>query len=697
MSQVSLVYLLTCFVKQLHRYGKIVGKSLVVGGGHQSTGELGVALEVAVNLLNSALDNDGVTVDGNASTKPVHTSYAELLNLVNEMKSGQVDVLIIYKTNPIYALPKAVGFEEALAKVGQVVMFADRLDETGRLADFVAATPHATEAWGDSSPYSGVYTVQQPTISPLYKTRGLEDSLIVWGKKLGLGGALGAAPNWHEYLMNSWKDMVHSRNSVGTPFQIFWEQVLRDGFYDGTSRMGVSRARTFGASTLRVLPKLSWAQDVTLVMYPKSTVFDGQGAESNNGWLHELPDPVTKVTWDNHASISPAMAKRLGVKEGDVVRLKTSAASIEVPVFVQPGMHDQTVGVQVGYGRTAAGRVGNDLGANVYPLASASARGLAMSGLAVSVEKTGKTVKLATTQRHHSMEGRAIVREAGLSDYQHNSKAGNEHQHKLVSMWPAYEYAGYKWGMAIDLNACTGCSACVIGCQAENNIPVVGKRFVLDSKEMHWLRIDRYYSGNVENPETVHQPMLCQQCENAPCETVCPVLATMHDHEGLNQQVYNRCVGTRYCANNCPYKVRRFNWFTFTDYAKPMNLVFNPDLTVRTRGVMEKCTFCVQRIREAKDRAKDQARKVLDGELKTACQQSCPTNAIFFGDINDKNTRVSQVAADPRGYHVLEELNVRPSVTYLTKIRNAEVEGHGHGEGHGSSQDQKNDAEHKRS
>lgn len=652
------------------------GKSLVVGGGNGVTGEMGTALEVAVNLLNSALENDGVTIDATASPRPVQTSYADLAGLVNDMKTGQVDVLILYKTNPIYALPPSLGFADALTRVKTVVSFTERLDETARLSDYVAAAPHSTEAWGDSSPYSGVFSVQQPTISPLYNTRGIEDSLMIWAKRLGAGGAIASTPNWHEYLMSSWKDLVHGRHGVGTPYPLFWEQILREGAYDGTSRLGPSRARSFSTAALRALPKLSWSKDITLVMYPKSSLYDGTGSDANNGWLHELPDPITKVTWDNHASISPAMAKTLGVKDGDVVRLKTQAGTVEIPALVQAGMHDQTIGVQVGYGRVAAGRVGNDVGVNVYPLALA---GGAMSGMSVTVEKTGAHSALATTQRHNSMEGRAIVREAGLKKYQHNPKAGNEHHHKIVTLWPKYEYPGYRWGMAIDLNSCTGCSACIIGCQSENNIPVVGKRFVLDSKEMHWLRIDRYYSGSAENPETVHQPMLCQHCENAPCETVCPVLATVHDHEGLNQQVYNRCVGTRYCANNCPYKVRRFNWFTFTDYAKPMNLVFNPDITVRTRGVMEKCTFCIQRIREAKDHAKDFATKIKDGELKTACQQSCPTDAIIFGDINDKNTRVSQISSDPRGYHVLEELNTRPSVTYLTKIRNAEVEA-GHSE-----------------
>lgn len=639
------------------------GKSLVLGGGDGVKGEAGVALELAVNLLNSALENEGATIDGAGSPRTDRSSYAELSQLVTDMKNGQVDVLVLYKMNPAYSLPAAVGFNDALAKVKTVVHFGDKFDETARGADYVAATPHHTEAWGDISTYRGLSAIQQPTISPLYNTRGLEDSLIVWAKQLGLG--LGNVATYHDYLKANW---AHQGVSA-----MQWDTVLREGFHGSLSS---PRARSFSTASLRGLPKLSWANGVTLALYPKSGVYDGQFA--NNGWLQELPDPVTKVTWDNYASLSPDAAKKLGVKDGDVVRVKTEKMTLELPAYVQPGMHDQTVAIAIGYGRKGAGRVGDDVGVNAYPVAGIGKSGgsnvLNMAGLSVTVEKGSGTRELASTQKHHSLEQRPIIKEASLKEYQRNQNAGNEEHENLVTMWPKFEYAGYRWGMAIDLNSCTGCSACVIGCQSENNIPIVGKKFVLDSKEMHWLRIDRYYSGNLENPETVHQPMLCQHCENAPCETVCPVLATMHDHEGLNQQVYNRCVGTRYCANNCPYKVRRFNWFTFTDYAKPLNLAFNPDLSVRTRGVMEKCTFCIQRITEAKDQAKDEGRKVKDGELKTACQQSCPTDAIIFGDINDKNTRVSQIATDPRGFHVLEELNVRPSVTYLTKIRNVETE-----------------------
>ncbi len=651
------------------------GRGIVVGGGQSVKGDAGVALEVAVNLLNSALENDGATIDGTGSPATDRSSYADLTKLIEDMKAGQVDALLIYKSNPLFTLPKSLGFEEAAAKVGLVLAFASSVDETVTAADYLCTTPHHTEAWGDASPYIGVHSIQQPTIAPLYQTRGLEDSLMTWAKQLKLAGAITAQPNWHEYLKNNWKETVYREAGGSTPFPLFWESILREGF-SGTGKSAGS-ARSFSAGGLKAVPSPAWNKDkLTLALYPKISQLDGRVA--NNSWLQELPDPVTKITWDNYASISAARAARLGVEEGDVVKVTSAQGSIEVPAHVQPGMHDESVAVALGYGRRNAGRVGTGIGTDAFPLAAKGTRALAMSGLIVTVEKTGKRYQLAATQHHNNIEGRtAVVKEATLKEYKHDSKAGNESEGEPASMWERHSYPGYRWGMAIDLNSCTGCSACVIGCQSENNIPTVGKKMVLDSKEMHWLRIDRYYSGEkVEDPDTMHQPMLCQHCENAPCETVCPVLATMHDHEGLNQQVYNRCVGTRYCANNCPYKVRRFNWFTFTDedsVPAPLNLAYNPDLTVRTRGVMEKCTFCFQRIREVKDRAKDTGSLVHDGELKTACQQSCPTDAIIFGNINDKNSRVSQIAADARGFTVLEELNTRPSITYLTKIRNNET------------------------
>lgn len=653
------------------------GSSIVVGAGHNLKGSAGRALEVVVALLNSALENEGSTIDGTVSPFVRRTNYDALAKLIGEIKAGAVDVLVIANVNPLYSLPKSAGLEEALSKVSTVVYVGDKFDETARAADYVAARSHALEAWGDAQAQDDLFTIQQPTIRPLYNTRSFEETLMAWAKKLGFSGPITSSATWHDYVRTNWKDSIYRSFSIATPFALFWESLLREGVFDGVAakgsrELGSTRARSFNSSSLRLVSeslskKGASANELKLVLYPKISIYDGQNA--NNGWLQELPDPVSKITWDNYASMSVAAAKKLGVVEGDVVKLKTESGELSVPAHVQPGLHDEVIALAVGYGRTGAGRVADGVGVNAYKLAVAKDT-LEMAALKVAVEKTGAREKLAATQMHHSLEGRPIVREASYKAYASNPAAGHPPEHPTFSIWPEHKFPGYRWGMAIDLNSCTGCGACVIGCQSENNIPIVGKKFVDTGREMHWIRIDRYYTGSVENPQVVHQPMLCQHCENAPCETVCPVLATLHDDEGLNQQIYNRCVGTRYCANNCPYKVRRFNWFTFTEVAKPMHLVYNPDLTVRTRGVMEKCTFCVQRIRDGKDRAKDMGVTAKDGDIQTACQQSCPSDAIVFGNINDKNSRVAKIAADPRGYHVLKELNVKPSITYLTKIRN---------------------------
>ncbi len=641
-------------------------RGLVVGAGHNLKGDAGVALEVTVNLLNAALGNDGVTVDGTENVSPIHSSWNDLQQLVADMKLGKIDVLFIQDFNPIFALPKALGFEEALSKVKKVVVFSAYLDETAQKADYVLSTPHGLEVWGDVENNTALLSVVQPTIRPLYSNRSFEDSLLALGQ--AAGGLFAGVASYHEYLKNTWKTQYAPQHSGGKSFDLFWEDTLRDGFVGKVSSSGKSRAINLG-SVKGFLGQLAKRESgFSVVVYPNMAQYDGRHA--NNGWLQELPDPITKVTWDNYAAISSGTAKKMGVKEGDVVKVAVGAESVDLPAYIQPGLHDETIALQMGYGRTAAGRVGNAIGVNVQNLGQIGTRALQWGALKSSISKTGRTSKLATTQKHHSIEGRAVVKEASLAAYAKDSHAGNKGHEEDLTLWPKHDYSGYRWMMAIDLNACTGCSACIIACQSENNIPIVGKEFVSSSREMHWLRIDRYYSGRADQPEVIHQPMMCQHCENAPCETVCPVLATMHDHEGINQQVYNRCVGTRYCANNCPYKVRRFNWFTFTDVAAPQNLAYNPEVTVRTRGVMEKCTFCIQRVIEVKDKAKDHSRKVMDGEVKTACQQSCPTDAIVFGDINDKASRVNAVSKDPRGFHVLHELNVKPSVTYLTKIRN---------------------------
>jgi Fe-S-cluster-containing dehydrogenase component len=394
------------------------------------------------------------------------------------------------------------------------------------------------------------------------------------------------------------------------------------------------------------------------------------GRHANNPWLQELPDPISKVTWGNYAAVSPKLARKLGLSEGDVVALKTEKGQLQLPVFLQPGQHEKSISVALGYGRKQVGKAGQDVGVNVFPLRGHSAAN-------VTLEKTGRAVKLASTQSHFYMDGRPIILESTLKEVRRES-AANESAESLPTLWPEYPRGEHSWGLAIDLTSCTGCSACVIACQAENNIPVVGKDQVQRIRSMHWIRVDRYYTGSEDCPASVHQPMMCQHCGHAPCETVCPVNATTTSSEGINQQVYNRCVGTRYCANNCPYKVRRFNWYNYTENAKfdfnmnsPLGrMVLNPDVVVRSRGVMEKCSLCVQRIQLAKTLALQGKRALADGDIKTACQQACPTQAIVFGDLKDPHSRVSRLHRSQRHYQVLEELGTRPNVAYLKKVRN---------------------------
>lgn len=658
------------------------GKSLVVAGSPQSQNANGLALQLAVNVLNSALQNDGATIDHSVSpSNQSQSSYEDLTTLISEMKSGSVDALLIFGSNPSFHLSDGLSFKEAAAKVGLVLSFNDRADETAELCDFVLPVHHSLENWGDAEPQKDLFSLVQPTIRPVYNTRSFQDSLISFS-----GGKLGK--NWFSYLQNYWKDSIYKRFDVSVTFKSFWENSLRDGFFDGVKYRG-DRFKSVGERSLKsVLSSTplqgASSQGFDLVFYPQIAMFDGSGA--NNPWLQELSDPVTRICWDNYASLSPATAQKLGIKSSDVIRVEVGGQSLDIAAHVQPGLHDKTVAIALGYGRTKAGKIAEDLvekvGLNGFKFVGPK-NGFVTTG--ALLRKTGVKYRLAAIQDHHVMEGRAIVKEAPLSEYVKDPAAGNEKEGELTTLWSGHKYEGYRWGMNIDLNSCTGCNACVIGCQSENNISVVGKDGIARGRTMAWMRIDRYYTGTPDRPKVVYQPMLCQHCENAPCETVCPVIATAHSDEGLNQQIYNRCVGTRYCANNCPYKVRRFNWFEYNydgDVRYPQNLATNPEVTPRSRGVMEKCSFCIQRIHEAKNKAKDLGRTVIDGEMKTACQQSCPADAISFGNINDTEAQVTKLNKDPRSYHVLEELNVRPSVTYLTKIRNTETTENEHNHDH---------------
>jgi MoCo/4Fe-4S cofactor protein with predicted Tat translocation signal len=657
------------------------GKSLVVGGSTHSQTANGLSLQLAINLLNSSLQNDGVTVDyATSPSQQNHGSYADLQKLVKDMNAGLVDALFVHDVNPLYTLPKSLGFAEAVKKVSLVVSFSDRVDESALLYDFICPNSHYLERWGDAQPQKNLYSLIQPTIRPIYDTRSFENSLLSFNKlgELKVSKNADLAADWHDYLQNHWKETVFKDFGKGSDFVSFWEQALRDGVVDGVKIKGerekTSSTRSFKlASLLSHLPSKALGEVFQLALY--STVAHSDGRSGNNPWLKELPDPISRIAWDNFASVSPGTAKEMHLVDGDVVKIKIGESTLELPAHVQPGLHNNTVAVMFGYGREKVGRVGSKIGKNMFPIIQVSDSGAVLSGFEATVTKTGAKYVLASAQEHHTMEGRPIVKEAAYKEFSENPYAGNEEKEELTTLWPKHEYNGYRWAMSIDLNSCTGCNACVVACQSENNIPTVGKDGVNRGRIMHWMRIDRYYSGTPDSPQVVHLPMLCQHCENAPCETVCPVLATVHDTEGLNQQIYNRCVGTRYCSNNCPYKVRRFNWFDYNYRGAdkyPMTLAQNPEVTVRSRGVMEKCSFCIQRITDAKNKAKDLKRTVQDGEMKTACQQSCPGDAIQFGNINDAATLVRKDAEHPRGYHVLDELNVKPSVTYLTKIRNTE-------------------------
>ena len=659
------------------------GQSLIVAGTGTADDE---AVQVAANFLNSVLDNDGKTIDHSAGLTTGQGSNADLMDLVDGLKSGSIETVIIHGVNPMYHVPAHVGLAEAFQKAKLIVYTGDRIDETGAYANLVAPDHHQMEGWGDLEAAEGVILIQQPTISPLYNTRAFQDSLAAWTKAAGRD--LGFS-SWYDHWKQGVKSAYFGKTAKGRSYERWWIDVLQQGAIVLTDENHSVSSRSFRTSALSVLKPVS-SSDVELELYSKVGI--GDGTYANLPWLQELPDPITKVVWDNYACVSPKMAKALSLHEGDMLKLTVDGRSIEVPAHIQPGQDDHTVSVAVGYGRTRAGKVADGIGVNAMTLAGFSKAGSHTAGLALAVAKTEAHYQLVTTQGHHTMEGRQIVVEATLEQYMKKPSAGI-HKHKIFSAWEGHEYKGHRWAMTVDQSLCTGCSACVVACQAENNIPVVGKKYVLQGREMHWMRLDRYYTGDPSDPGVVFQPMLCQHCENAPCETVCPVLATVHGDEGTNDMIYNRCVGTRYCANNCPYKVRRFNWFRYDDKIRyPQQMQLNPEVTVRSRGVMEKCTFCSHKVKEAKLAAKREGRRADENgrilktdEVQAACQLACSTGAIIFGDVNDENSEVSKHFKDPRAYAVLEEVHAKPMIHYKTVIRNsAELKGSSghHDEGH---------------
>jgi MoCo/4Fe-4S cofactor protein with predicted Tat translocation signal len=629
------------------------GATILIAGEQQPP-----IVHAIAHAINQSLGNFDKTV---YFTQPLEGSPANQWQAIGELaadiRGGSVTTLLIMGSNPVYDAPADLGFKELLPKVAFTVRLGLYEDETSALCHWHIPQAHELESWGDARAYDGTVSVIQPLIAPLYNGKSEIEFLAV------LNGA--AAKPSHDVVHDYWQ----SQRPNEEQFDAYWEKTLRNGVVADSAfppKM-VSLKTDIGAQ-----PAVAAAQGLEIVFRPDPAIWDGRFA--NNGWLQEWPKPMTKLTWDAVATMSPKTAARLGIKSEDAIELKYQGRTIIAPAWVMPGQADESVTAFLGYGRTRAGRVGTGTGFDagwIRPFATP------YIGMGLEVRRTGGKWALAATQTQNAMEGREPVRAATLSEYQQNPKfAQAEAEESPFSLYPPeWKYEGNAWGMAIDLNACTGCGACVVACQAENNIAVVGKREVRIGRAMHWIRIDRYYEGGAEDPSIYHEPLLCQQCENAPCEVVCPVAATVHSPEGLNEMVYNRCVGTRYCSNNCPYKVRRFNFRLYSDWDTPSLFgMRNPNVTVRSRGVMEKCSYCVQRIQAAKINAEEQDRPVRDGEILTACQQTCPSEAIIFGNINDPESRVSKLKAMDRNYKLLEELNTRPRTTYLAKLRNPNPE-----------------------
>ncbi len=634
------------------------GASLVTAGAYQPP-----AVHALVHAMNETLGNVGNTViyTDPVATEPVDQT-GSLVELAADMQAGDVQTLVILGVNPVYSAPADLNFAEALLNVPNRIYWGMYEDETSWLSTWFIPAAHYLEAWSDARAFDGTVSIVQPLTRPLYP--GCVTAHEVLDLMTGQGGR---TP--YEIVREYWQNQ-----NLGGDFEEVWQTALHEGLISDTSLPArqVSLQSDFAAN----LPPAAGAEaGLELVFRPDPSVWDGRFA--NNGWLQELPKPLLKLTWDNAALMSLATAERLGLTNFDVVELIYRERSINAPVLIVPGHANDSVTVYLGYGRQRVGSVGEGLGFSAYALRTSDA---AWFGNGLEVRPTGERYPLALTQDHHTMEGRNLVRAAPLAQFQEDPEFAQHMSHEPAeghpSLYPEYTYDSYAWGMVVDLGSCTGCNACVVACQAENNIPIVGKEGVLRAREMHWLRIDTYYAGeDVDNPQVYNQPMMCQHCEKAPCEVVCPVAATVHSAEGLNEMVYNRCVGTRYCSNNCPYKVRRFNFFQYNDPDIPvLQLMHNPDVTVRPRGVMEKCTYCVQRINAARIEAKKENRAIRDGEVVTACQAACPTQAIIFGDINDPESQVSRFKSNPLNYGVLTELNTQPRTSYLAIVKNPNPE-----------------------
>jgi MoCo/4Fe-4S cofactor protein with predicted Tat translocation signal len=689
------------------------GSALVVAGSNDK------AVQVLVNGINDILGSYGSTIDAGATVNYKQGNDQEFTTFIAELEGGKVEGLIFYNCNPVYDHPQGAKIAAALKNIDLSVSTGYKEEETGTLVKYLAPDHHYLETWNDAEPVKGKFSLTQPTITPIFKSRAAQSSFLTWAGE--------SETDFFEVLKDNWKNWFYVNEPSALGFQNFWDKCLYDGVYERASE---TRSVTFAgdvATAATAIANNYKSSAFELVIYESGNI--GNGSQANNPLLQELPDPITKAVWDHYVTVAPKDAKGISFSES-ITKFATITVAgqepVKVAVLVQPGQAPGTIGLPLGYGRTKAGKVADNVGENAYPLIGQVNGSLSYS-VSAKFEITNEDYQIAQTQTHNTAMGRqAVIQETLISEFKKNPSAGsynpkvttwNDPELKIdpekASLWKNHDYTNHHWGMAIDLNTCTGCAACVVACNVENNVALVGRQEVINRREMHWLRIDRYYSSDAniedwkglevaaENPEVVFQPMLCQHCNNAPCETVCPVAATTHSTEGLNQMTYNRCIGTRYCANNCPYKVRRFNWFKYHDNQQFQDIntsqnsdlgkmVLNPDVTVRSRGVMEKCSFCVQRIQAGKLNAKREKRRVNDGEVVTACAAACSTGAIVFGDMNDQNSKIAKLlkvrpldpdrptindkeADNPRAYQVIEEIGVRPNIWYLRKVRNKDT------------------------
>jgi molybdopterin-containing oxidoreductase family iron-sulfur binding subunit len=629
------------------------GASLVVAGTQQPP-----VVHAIAHAMNATLGNAGKAVayiDRVAASPP--DEMQSLAALARDMSAANVDTLLVIGGNPVYESPRDIAFADALRHVPASIHLGLYDDETAARCTWHLPAAHWLESWSDARAFDGSVTILQPTIAPLYDGRSAHEVLSMLVD--------GVARRGYDVVRETWQSTLAAGD-----FEAAWNKALADGLVADSAyaeRNAVMRTSALAPSGLPGVASPD-AGNVEVMFVSDPAVYDGRYA--NNPWLQELPRPLTKITWDNAALVAPALAARLGLANDDVVALRQGDARIEAPVWVLPGHPDNAVTIALGYGRTRAGRVGDGHGVDAYRLRTSQSAWF-LPG--VTLERTAHRQKLATTQHHHAMEGRDLVRVATLAAFQRDASAvgGGKPERAESTLYDPFVYDGYRWAMSVDLGACIGCNACTIACQAENNIPTVGKGEVFRGREMHWIRVDRYYDGRLDAPHTYFQPVPCMQCERAPCELVCPVEASVHDHQGINVQVYNRCVGTRFCSNNCPYKVRRFNFLQYSDWTtESLKGQRNPEVTVRMRGIMEKCNYCLQRIENGRITADKENRRVRDGEVVTACQAVCPTRAITFGDLGDPESAVNKRKASPLDYALLRELNTKPRTTYLAKLRN---------------------------